>query len=39
MPHIIEITDLNAPELAVYTKLTESQLRKRASSSLKAPRS
>ena len=27
MPHIIEITDLNAPELAVYTKLTESQLR------------
>lgn len=27
MPHIIEITDLNAPELAVYTRLTESQLR------------
>lgn len=27
MPHIIEITDLAAPELAVYTKLTESQLR------------
>ena len=27
MPYIIEITDLNAPELAVYTKLTESQLR------------
>ena len=25
--NIIEITDLNAPELAVYTKLTESQLR------------
>lgn len=27
MPHIIEITDLSAPELAPYTKLTESQLR------------
>ena len=25
--NIIEITDLNAPELAAYTKLTESQLR------------
>ena len=25
--NIIEITDLNAPELAVYTRLTESQLR------------
>ena len=25
--NIIEITDLNAPELAPYTKLTESQLR------------
>lgn len=27
MPHIIEITDLSAPELAPYTKLTEAQLR------------
>ena len=27
MPTIIEITDLSAPELAVYTKLTEAQLR------------
>ena len=44
MPHIIEITDLSAPELAPYTKLTESQLRnklepEKASSSPKAPRS
>ena len=29
MPHIIEITDLSAPELAPYTKLTEAQLRNR----------
>ncbi|NLU24894.1 MAG: RNA methyltransferase [Clostridiales bacterium] len=29
MPSIIEITDLNAPELAVFTRLTESQLRSR----------
>ncbi len=27
MPTIIEITDLSAPELAVYTRLTEAQLR------------
>ena len=27
MPHIIEITDLSAPELALYTRLTEAQLR------------
>lgn len=27
MPHIIEITDLSAPELAPYTRLTEAQLR------------
>ena len=27
MPTIIEITDLSAPELAAYTKLTEAQLR------------
>ena len=27
MPHIIEITDLNAPELAVFARLTEAQLR------------
>jgi len=29
MPNIIEITDLNAPELGVYTRLTEAQLRSR----------
>lgn len=29
MANIIEITDLNAPELAVYTRLTEAQLRAR----------
>ena len=29
MPTIIEITDLSAPELAVYTRLTEAQLRNR----------
>ena len=44
MPHIIEITDLSAPELAPYTRLTEAQLRnklepERVSSSPKAPRS
>ena len=27
MPNIIELTDLNMPELAVYTRLTEAQLR------------
>lgn len=27
MPNIIEVTDLNVPELAVYTRLTEAQLR------------
>lgn len=41
---IIEITDLSIPELAPYTKLTESQLRNRLEpekgiSSPKAPRS
>ena len=30
MPNIIEITDLTAPELAVYTRLTEAQLRSKA---------
>ena len=44
MPNIIEVTDLNMPELAVYTRLTEAQLRnklepEKASSSPKAPRS
>lgn len=29
MAHIVEITDLSAPELDVYTRLTESQLRNR----------
>lgn len=29
MPKIIEITNLDAPELAVYTRLTEAQLRNR----------
>ena len=29
MPKIIEITSLEAPELAVYTHLTEAQLRNR----------
>lgn len=29
MPHIVEITDLSAPELDVYTRLTETQLRNR----------
>ena len=27
MPTIIEITDLSAPELAVYTRWTEAQMR------------
>lgn len=27
MPHIIEITDLSAPELDVFARLTEAQLR------------
>ncbi|MBQ3180115.1 MAG: RNA methyltransferase [Firmicutes bacterium] len=30
MPNIIEINDLTAPELAVYTRLTEAQLRSKA---------
>ena len=29
MPHIIEITDLSAPELDVFARLTEAQLRSR----------
>lgn len=29
MPHIVEITDLSAPELDVYARLTETQLRNR----------
>ena len=29
MPHIIEVTDLAAPELDVYARLTEAQLRNR----------
>ena len=29
MPHIIEVTDLTAPELDVYARLTEAQLRNR----------
>ncbi len=29
MPNIVEITDITAPELAVYTRLTEAQLRNR----------
>lgn len=29
MPRVIEISDLNSPEAAVYTKLTEAQLRNR----------
>lgn len=29
MPEIVEITDLSAPELAAYTKLTQAQLRNR----------
>ena len=29
MPNIIEITDFNAPELDVYCRLTETQLRSR----------
>ena len=29
MPHIIEVTDLAAPELDVYVRLTEAQLRNR----------
>ena len=29
MPNIVEITDISAPELAVYTRLTEAQLRNR----------
>ena len=28
MPHIIEVTDLAAPELDVYARLTEAQLRR-----------
>ena len=43
MPVIHEITDLTAPELDVYARLTQAQLRngwsrKRASLLLKAPR-
>lgn len=29
MPNIIEITDINVPELDVYARLTEAQLRSR----------
>ena len=29
MPHIIEVTDLTAPELDIYARLTEAQLRNR----------
>ena len=29
MPHIIEVTDLAAPELDVYARLTGAQLRNR----------
>ena len=29
MPNIVEITDLSAPELAVYARLTQAQLRNR----------
>lgn len=29
MPNIIEITDLSAPELDVYARLTQAQLRNR----------
>ena len=29
MPHIIEVSDLAAPELDVYARLTEAQLRNR----------
>ena len=29
MPNVVEITDLSAPELEVYTRLTETQLRNR----------
>ena len=44
MAHIIEISDLSAPELAPYTQLTHAQLRsqripRRGSSSLRAARS
>ncbi len=43
MPNIIEITDLSAPELDIYARLTQAQLRSRlepekASSLPKAPR-
>ena len=29
MPNIVEITDLSSPELAVYARLTQAQLRNR----------
>lgn len=29
MPNIVEVTDLTRPELAVFTRLTEAQLRNR----------
>ena len=29
MPNIIEITDLSAPELDIYARLTQAQLRSR----------
>ena len=29
MPNIVEITDLSAPELDVYARLTQAQLRNR----------
>lgn len=43
MPNIIEITDLSAPELDIYARLTQAQLRSRlepekVSSLPKAPR-
>lgn len=43
MPNIVEITDLSAPELDVYARLTQAQLRnrlerKKASLLPKAPR-
>ena len=40
MPNIVEITDLSAPELAVYARLTQAQLRNRKKAFLlpKAPR-
>ena len=38
MPNIIEITDFSAPELDVYARLTQAQLRKRAFLLPRAPR-